>query len=261
MIWFKCWCELRARLIFCTILLLPMCLPPILSGSSWLQKLPNSPDFYKKLTDLFEFHMVSGPLTGDRLQFAWWQAALTSIVLVLPSIAYLLAGAGVNTQTLWNKTIGGHNSVLFTLSLPVSRRRWLLTRAGLGALALSPFPLVGLLLVAGGGYLAGYDVPLSSGLRFLPFLYLGSFAFYCLAVQFAAWLGEFWQGVVFVFAQTSLIALVASGATPALNIYRFMAGGDVLYGPASPWPGVLLCLGICIGSIALASWAIERREF
>ena len=51
--------------------------------------------------------------------------------------AIFLAGSGVNSQTTYGLTSGSHGSMLFTLSLPVSRRRLLFVRAGLGAIQTS----------------------------------------------------------------------------------------------------------------------------
>src|ERR1035438_4342070 len=58
-------------------------------------------------------------------------------VLLYIFTAIFLAGSGINSQTTYGLTSGFHGSMLFTLSLPVSRRRLLFVRAGLGALQTS----------------------------------------------------------------------------------------------------------------------------
>ena len=55
-------------------------------------------------------------------------------VLLYIFTAIYLAGSGINSQTMYAATTGFHGSMLFTLSLPASRRRLLFARAGLGAL-------------------------------------------------------------------------------------------------------------------------------
>jgi hypothetical protein len=47
--------------------------------------------------------------------------------------AIYLAGSGINTQTFYSARSSFHGSMLFTLSLPVSRLRLFMVRAGLGA--------------------------------------------------------------------------------------------------------------------------------
>src|SRR5580658_8280252 len=65
-------------------------------------------------------------------------AALTEgarlIAAVLP---IFVSGAGITTQPAFNARKGIHGSMLFTLSMPVSRFRLLMTRAGLGWLEMA----------------------------------------------------------------------------------------------------------------------------
>lgn len=52
-------------------------------------------------------------------------------------VSALLAGAGIVTQPAFQGGKGLHGSMLFTLSMPVTRLRLLAVRAGLGALEAS----------------------------------------------------------------------------------------------------------------------------
>jgi len=63
-----------------------------------------------------------------------WMAIHLGSVFTSFFVANSLAGSGVNSQTAYSPAPGNDGSMLFTLSLPVSRRRLLFVRAGLGAL-------------------------------------------------------------------------------------------------------------------------------
>jgi hypothetical protein len=81
------------------------------------------------------------PLLNPGHVSSWQILRLTSPVLCCLA-AVFLAGAGVNTQNVYSATAGFHQSMLFTLSLPISRNRLFSVRAGLGALLTSLFVII-----------------------------------------------------------------------------------------------------------------------
>jgi hypothetical protein len=113
MLWFKAWLETRWRFGFVVGSILLVWVAPF-----WLP--------------LFGLRVPAG-FPASKL----WVAIHLGTVLLYIYAAIFLAGSGINTQTTYSATSGFHPSMLFTLSLPVSRRRLLLVRAGLGALQTS----------------------------------------------------------------------------------------------------------------------------
>jgi hypothetical protein len=100
MLWYKGWLETRYRL--CMTL---------------------------GITAFFLYTLHSFPPQAKNQIFAVLQN--TSAIL-LGMICTMLAGAGIVTQPAFQRTKGLHGSMLFTLTLPVSRLRLLVVRAGLG---------------------------------------------------------------------------------------------------------------------------------
>src|ERR1035441_1884922 len=90
MLWYKAWLETRWRFVF-TI--------------GWMM-LP----------------WLAIPLLGVNPERLWRSLELESVLLYCFA-ALFLAGAGINSQTFYAATAGYHGSMLYTLSLPVSRRR------------------------------------------------------------------------------------------------------------------------------------------
>jgi hypothetical protein len=99
MLWYKGWLESRFRWLFTLAFMIPM----LLSISNGPRGTPASVRFV--------------------LSAQW--------VLVM-ALCVLVAGAGIVTQPALQATKGIHGSLLYTLSLPVSRLRLLAVRAGLG---------------------------------------------------------------------------------------------------------------------------------
>ncbi len=119
----------------------------------------------------------------------WLALQLGSILLSLFA-AIFLAGSGVNSQTTYGLTSGFHGSMLFTLSLPVSRRRLLFVRAGLGAIQTSVLVaiLAGLTLVQ-----RPIATTAPEALTYVMRAIICTMAVYALSVLLACLLDEMWQ--------------------------------------------------------------------
>ena len=115
-LWWKAWLELRWRF------LTPLAAAPLLFFWPVPTELLPAPDLLARLK--------AGP--------GGFGALLNTLSLfVWPLLAVLYAGAGINTQTAYSPGQAVHPSMLFTLALPVTRRRLLLMRAAAGVLAFS----------------------------------------------------------------------------------------------------------------------------
>jgi hypothetical protein len=104
MLWYRYWLETRARMIFVVV---------------W------SMFFFG--VGLYQV-AIRPNVAADQLT----RAFLNQTTFIAFLAAGMLAGSGVRTQTFGRNYRGVHGSVHFTLSLPVSRSRLLLTRMALG---------------------------------------------------------------------------------------------------------------------------------
>lgn len=161
MLWFKAWLETRWRFAFLIGSMLLSWLMPL-----WLPSLSAVPSSRQ-----------------------WFGLQLESVLLSIFAAIYL-AGAGINSQTMYAATSGFHGSMLFTLSLPVSRRRLLLVRAGLGAV------LTCTLVVAMAAYVLFHrpePTSTSQAIAYIARATVCSMAVYALSVLLACVLDEMWQ--------------------------------------------------------------------
>jgi hypothetical protein len=167
MLWLKAWLEVRWRFVFLVGSILLVWLAPL-----WIT--------------------ATGVQPGVAAARQWMGIQLGSVLLYIFTAIYL-AGSGINSQTLYAGTTGFHGSMFFTLSLPVSRRRLLFVRAGLGAL------LTGILVVIMAGYILFLRPEATSALQALVYMtrvIVCTMAVYALSVLLACVLDEMWQFMV-----------------------------------------------------------------
>lgn len=226
MLWYKAWLETRWRVAF-TI------------GS----------------LALIWFTVPSLDAPPERL----WRALQLAAVLLYCFAALFLAGAGINSQTTYAATSGFHGSMLFTLSLPVSRRRLFFVRAGLGAIETSAF--VGMMAV-----LTLLRRPeATSAFQFFQYgirAIVCTMAVYALSALLACVLDEMWQ-----FGGSCLcLSAVWLLQTRSDLVFRFspLRGMSLLSYPATaPMPWAPVAASVVVSGILL--WAsvlvLQRKEY
>jgi hypothetical protein len=180
-------------------------------------------------------------------------AALTPIIL---------AGAGINTQPAFQATKGLHGSTLFTLSLPVSRLRLLITRAALGWLVLTGmigvmccgmwilFPLLRAATTA------------AQMLEYTAALLACASGFYSIGVLLATFLDDLWRTYGGVIALAALWGLFYKTPLPAsVNVFRAMGEGSPLIAHTVPWTAMGLSLGLAAILFSAALKIVRIREY
>ena len=226
MLWYKAWLETRWRVVF-TI------------GSTMLM-------------------WLTIPLLGAP-PWALWRSFELGSGLLFCFAAVFLAGAGVNSQTLYSGTAGYHGSMLFTLSLPVSRRRLFFVRAGLGAVETCAFvaATAGITLLRCPGTISASQV-LRYGMRAM----VCTMAVYALSTLLACVLDEMWQ---FTGACLCLGAvLVAQFRWTAVSAWSPLRGMNLLsYPVTAPMPWAPMVASVAFTGIMLFTSVrvLQRKEY
>ena len=188
-------------------------------------------------------------------QRAWVGITLEFALLNCVTAAYL-AGSGINAQTLYSATSGFHGSMLFTLSLPVSRRRLLLTRAGLGALETASFVLLtaGVLFV-----LRPATISAATVLRYLPGALLSTLAIYALSTLLACLLDEMWQfsGTLLLLGALWSLNMRLPAAIPYSPLHGLNLSG---YAQTMPWASMAVSLAAIVLLLPASLWVLNRKE-
>ena len=226
MLWYKAWLETRWRFVFMIGFMLLVWLGP--------------------------------PLLGTPVGREWLALQLGSALLYCIA-AFFLAGAGINTQTRYCATPGFHSSMLFTLSLPVSRRRLLFVRAGLGAIETCVFVamMAGLTLFWGPGATSALQAILY-GTRAI----VCTMAVYALSVLLACVLDEMWQftGAILCWSAVFLLqsrSVVVSRISP-------LRGMSLISYPATapiPWLPVVTSVALTAVLLYTSVLVLQRKKY
>jgi hypothetical protein len=223
MLWYKAWLETRWRFIFMLATIAVMWVPDLLG------------------------------LPSQRLAIALRLAA----VLQFSVTALFLAGAGINTQTFYAATTGYHGSMLFTLSLPVSRRRLFLVRAGLGALETWVFIAV---LVSVMVLRAPQALSSAEALRYAARAMICIMAVYSLSALLACFLDEMWQFMSSALVLGALAALMSRSSLVAQ--FSPLRGLTVYPAHATmPWAPVMASIVITVVLVCSSLLVLRRKEF
>jgi len=230
MLWYKAWLETRWRFAFLIGSILLVWLMPL-----WLPSLSAVPASRQ-----------------------WFGLQLESVLLCTFAAIYL-AGAGINSQTMYAATSGFHGSMLFTLSLPVSRRRLLFVRAGLGAI------LTCILVIAMAGYALFHRPEPASASQALSYIardVVCTMAVYSLSVLLACVLDEMWQFMGACFAWIAVYLLqsrfpVVALVSPLRGMSLIPYSGKV----PTPWAPVLASLVLVGGLLYTSVLMLQRKEY
>ncbi len=224
MLWYKAWLETRFRLLFSLVV---VALVLVLLYS-------------KQAT---EARAVVGIATG--------LAALLSI---------MLAGAGIATQPAFQATKGLHGSILFTLSMPVSRFHLLAVRAGFGWLEM----VGGIGAVCCGMWMLfpAETVMPRDMLDYAGTLIACASGLYAISVLLATFLDDQWRvwgsGIVFAALWWLLNKTPLPGS---MNIFRAMGEGSPLVAHTLPLLAMTYSLGLAAILVFVAFKVVQHREY
>jgi len=233
MLWFKAWLEVRWRFFFMVGSILFVWLTPM-----WIT--------------------ATGVHSGVPAARLWMAIQLASVLLFIFTAIYL-AGSGINTQGIYTFTPGFHGSMLFTLSLPISRRRLLFVRVGLGAL--QTCILVAIMAV----YIVHLRPESTSALQALIYLtrtIVCTMAIYAFSVLLSCVLDEIWQVTgAFIFwtavfllqAKFDWVARISPLRGMSLNCYPITA--------PMPWEAVLGSLALAVLLLWASVLVVQRKEY
>ena len=178
---------------------------------------------------------------------------LQLLAFLSPVIGILMAGSGIVSCPGHGLREATHPSMLYTLSLPVPRRRWLQIRTALGLML--TVGLIGLMVAVPPliGPFWNHRFSWVWAIRAVPFLFLGSAVFHMFAVLLETLRGANWR----VGSMAALFVCVAVQATlrNRINIFPFMAGLE------TSALGILVCLALSALLFWRAIVALDRRDF
>jgi hypothetical protein len=260
MLWQKSWWETRwGLLVFIGAMLLfavwrlPLGQTDLAQWYSSLQK--REPIWSEESRGLL-------PLLNSYQGYMWYNWFKLLLLIMWPTFAVTMGATLVAASCPW--MAGGPGAAgLFTFSLPVSRRRVLLTHAALVAVEMMLVALAPSLMFPIAFRFIGADVAFGSAVVHALLLSLGGMVFvsltFLLTAVFNSQLKAVAIGIVIAFAL--LFPIRPLEEFPWWNVYHVMSGETYFRYGQIPWPGLLASLAVSALMMFAAVRIYERRDF
>jgi ABC-2 type transport system permease protein len=254
MLWYKSWLETRWRFLIGFAVLAIMACGTIYDYLAVQKLLPLAPaiepagELGRRLKEAVE---IEREFRG----FVWLQWFRQNLTQTGTLFAVLLGSGG-----LLSRSSGG---ALFTLSLPVTRRDLLTTRAAVGlaeffALALVPSLLIPLLAPS-----IGQAYSIVDALIHALCIFLGGSVFFSLAVLLSTAFDDLWRPLLVACGIGLVLAVVetAAGSAGRVGLFHVMSGESYFRSGAIPWIGMLAATALSAGMLYASTVNIARRDF
>jgi hypothetical protein len=255
MLWYKSWLETRWRfligmaLLACSAAGLVITEPQVMKLMPLVRTMEVSGALGREIRE-------SAKLALEYRGYIWSQWFSQNGRQMTTLFAVLLGTGGMLSQSF-----GG--GVLFTLSMPVSRRRMLAARAGAGlaeflALAFVPSLFIPLLSPS-----IGEKYGVGAALIHGTCLFAGGMVFFSLAFLLSTVFLDLWRPLLLTLLIAVVVALcpeIFRGLEP-YSLFRVMSGETYFRTGAVPWLGLLASAAVSVGLLQAAAVNIERRDF
>jgi hypothetical protein len=174
----------------------------------------------------------------------------------------LLGGAGIVTQPPFQATKGTHGSILFTLSLPVTRLRLLAVRATIGWLELAALIAAlctGMWLIS--SPLRATVMPAEMA-EYAVTLIICASALYCLSVLLATFLEDQWRIWGTMIISVAMWWLFSHIHLPAsTDIFEAMSMRSPIITHTMPWSAMAFALTLAATFLFAALKIAQSREY
>ncbi len=253
MLWYKAWLETRWRFLIALGLGVALCVSIILTEPMTENMQVTMPDLGGRLNQLVQEALK---LMSNYPGYVWSQWFGKNLIQLWSFFAVIIGGGGVVTETR-------RGSALWTLSLPVTRRRLLGVRAATGALELLALALVPSLLIPLLSPLIGKSYPVSEILIYSLVLFTGGLFFYSVALLLSTIFGEQLKAIILglciVFIM-GLIPLLDKSLAP-YSVATVMSGQQYFLTGSLPLLGLLVYVALAAALYLVALRVLERHDF
>jgi ABC-type transport system involved in multi-copper enzyme maturation permease subunit len=253
MLWYKHWLETRWRFFIGLILLTVLSAIVVFTEPLTSAALQNFQDPGGKLGEILREQMeISKTYEG----YVWMQWFGKNLLFGWILFAILIGVGGVVTES-------SRGSALFTLSLPVTRRRMLAVRAATGTLELAILALAPSLLIPLLSLLIGEAYSALAAIVYVALMVVGGIVFFSFSILlstiFSDKLKPVVVGLVAVFILETLSLLIREFAP--YSITRIMSGASYFRTGELPWMGLAVSLAVAAAMFYLSLRIVERRDF
>jgi ABC-2 type transport system permease protein len=253
MLWYKSWLETRWRFLVGLLLLMSFSAMLVATEPLLANMQVDVPDLGERLNELVRETMA---IAKTYPGYVWSQWFGKNLISTWPIFAVLLGAGGVVTET-------ARGTALFTLSLPVTRRRLLAVRALVGGLELLILAVVPSLLIPLLSLAIGKTYPIGAALLYSLLTVLGGMVFFSFSFLLSSVFTDQLKPIVIGVGVSFLLNMlpVFHSVFERYSVYAVMSGRSYFLTGAFPWVGLIVCLALAAAMFLLSMRILERRDF
>ena len=150
---------------------------------------------------------------------------------------------------------------LFSLALPVSRRGWIQTRAGLGLAELFVVTLAPSIALTVLAPFVGEQLSLSESVVYGSCAFVVASVFFSAAVFLSTLFNDVWRPLLLTCLAAIVIAALGMALPEGHGLFAAMAGESYFYHASLPWPELLISAAAAAALVYAAAASIARRDF
>ena len=252
--WHKAWLETRWRFLigFGLLVLLSMGTvmgyPMVARRLLTLQMVPDGQDLVGRA--IRESLELSRTFRG----YVWMNTFRQNLTQLGTLFAILLGSGGLRTERM---------GTLFTLSLPVSRRSLILTRAACGLSELCALTMIPALVIPMMAPAIGERYALLDAVVHGVCLFVTAAAFFSLTFWFSTTSPDVWRPGLLVCGIAVLVAVCEAvlPGTASFGIFHAMRGDSYFRSATLPWTGLVLAIVVSALSLRRAVVVVERQDY
>jgi hypothetical protein len=250
MLWHKAWIDTRWRFLLGLALLLVLA-----CGSSL--SFPRVRDFLGGMEIPVVADEEAAAAFRESLEFmrtfrgyVWSQWFAQSFPGLLTLLAALL-GSG-------SPLVKGGSGALFSLALPVSRGRWIGTRAGVALAELFALGVAPSVVFAALAPVVGEQFALGEALVYGVSAFVGASLFLALAVLLSTAFNDVWRPLLLTCVGAVALAILVPFD---YGLFQAMGGHSYFRAGTLAWPELLVSAAATAGLVYAAAARIARRDF
>ena len=257
MLWHKAWIDTRWRFLLALVLLLVGACTTVMSFRTVQGLAASLPAgaalgngaLQRELSESLEMVRTFRGYAWSQ----WFAEGLTGPPGLLTLFAALL-GSG-------SPLVKSGSGVLFSLALPVSRGRWIGTRAATGLAELFVLALAASAGFAVAAPLVGEQFALAEAVVYGLCAFVVASLFFAFAVFLSTTFSDVWRPLLLTCLAATALAAVGMLLPEGHGLFEAMAGGDYFYGGSLPWVELLVSAAATAGLIYAAAANVARRDF
>jgi ABC-2 type transport system permease protein len=255
MLWYRTWLETRWRFLAGLALLILSAAGVVFAYRQVAALMPLVPNVESN-SELGRRIHEAAALAREYRGYVWVQWFRQSLANTWTVFAVLLGTGGLLAQT-------ANGSALFTLALPVTRRRLMGIRAATGLAELLALTLVPSLVITLLSPAIGERYSLVATLVHSACFFIGGTVFFSLAFLLSTVWADIWRPLLVALCAAVVLSLCEQVSTgfARYGIFHVMSGEEYFRNGAVPWIGLAITATVSAVMVYGAFVNIERRDF